>query len=146
MAFQAFYPALIKQDKLRESVVFLNPADGAPQSIDAGHPSRYQDVAPRRDYETESPIDLASFGETVVCRLGDVALARSGDKAASINLGLFVQTAEQYEWFKTFLTKDRMRQLMGDDWADAYFLERVELPKIFAVHFGASSRLMSYVF
>lgn len=33
------------------------------------------------------------------------------------------------------MTKDRTRQLIGKDWHDSYFIERVEFPHIHAVHF-----------
>lgn len=33
------------------------------------------------------------------------------------------------------MTRDRLRDLMGRDWQDSYFIERVEMPRIYAVHF-----------
>lgn len=67
--------------------------------------------------------------------LGDIALGRSGDKGANVNLGLFVQTPEQWEWLRSFMSKERLRQLMGRDWRESYFIERVEMANIYAVHF-----------
>lgn len=40
-----------------------------------------------------------------------------------------------WDWLRSFLTLDRMRVLMGDDWRAGYALERVEFPGIRAVHF-----------
>ena len=67
---------------------------------------------------------LKSLGETVRVRLGDVVLARSGDKGANINIGLFVRKESHYPWLKTFLTRARMQELIGDDWRDEFFIER----------------------
>ncbi|CAI4213075.1 unnamed protein product [Parascedosporium putredinis] len=66
---------------------------------------------------------------------GDIALARSGDKGANVNIGLYVQTDEQWAWFRAFMTRDRIKSLMGRDWLDWYFVERVEMPEMRAVHF-----------
>lgn len=67
-------------------------------------------------------------------RLGDIALARSGDKGANINFGIFVRSAGQWDWFRSFMTRERIRALLGKD-DDGYFIERVEFPKLWAVHF-----------
>lgn len=67
--------------------------------------------------------------------LGDIALGRSGDKGANVNIGLYVHTAVQWDWLRSFLTRNKMKELMGKDWQDSFFIERVEMPEIFAVHF-----------
>jgi hypothetical protein len=53
----------------------------------------------------------------------------------NINCGLFVHTDEEYEWLKSFMTKARMQELIGEDWRPEFWLERVELPGVKAVHF-----------
>jgi hypothetical protein len=63
--------------------------------IQIGPPEKTEKLQPREDYEPTSPVDIASFGETVMAPLGDVALARSGDKGANINIGIFVHTQEE---------------------------------------------------
>jgi hypothetical protein len=55
-----------------------------------------------------------------------------------INAGFFIEseTAETWDWLRSFFTKERMRMLIGDDWnPDMHWLERVELPVVKAVHF-----------
>jgi hypothetical protein len=64
-----------------------------------------------------------------------VALARSGDKGANVNIGLFVHTNDEWDWLRSFLTTDCLQQLMGEDWRPEYFVERVEFPHLKAVHF-----------
>jgi hypothetical protein len=67
--------------------------------------------------------------------LGDIALARSGDKGANANIGIFVHTEEEWEWLRSIMTRAKLQELMGEDWRDWYFIERVEMPKVKAVHF-----------
>ncbi|KAH0831512.1 hypothetical protein FOPE_00480 [Fonsecaea pedrosoi] len=133
--YLAFYPAIYAQDELRESVTILGGSDGKNKTIEAGHPPAYQALQPRDNYDTRNPVDLAAYGPTVEARPGDMVLARSGDKGANINIGLFVRSANHYDWFRTWLTRARMQQLMGGDWRDDFFVERVEFPNILAVHF-----------
>ena len=131
--FLAYYPALVSQQEIDESVTLMSP--GNDKRISVGPPKKTEPLSKRDNYETNSPVSLNSFGSTTSRPLGDIALARSGDKGANVNLGLFVQTAEQWEWFRSFMTRDKLKQLMGKDWKDEYFIERVEFPKIYAVHF-----------
>jgi hypothetical protein len=67
--------------------------------------------------------------------LGDIALARSGDKGANINIGIFVSDSEQWDWLRSFLTTTEMERLMGTDWKDDFWIERIEFPGLRAVHF-----------
>ena len=92
-------------------------------------------LQPRESYETHEPVDLSSFGAITLAPIGDIALARSGDKGANVNLGIFVHTDDEWAWLRTFMTKAQLRHMMGSDWRDWYFLERVEMPQIRAVHF-----------
>lgn len=135
--YLAYYPALYPQDSLCETTTILS-AQGTPEkAIPAGHPSHYEALGPKREnYETTSPISLSTFGPTVPARLGSVVLARSGDKGANINIGLFVRHPSHYPWLQSFLSRSRMAALMGDDWRpNEYFIERVEFPNLWAVHF-----------
>jgi hypothetical protein len=111
-------------------------ADGQIESsTNAGHPPRYETVLPRENYESTSPVELRMFGPTKKARLGDIALARSGDKGSNINIGLFVREEGAWPWFRSFLTTGRMKQLMAKDWSHEFFIERVEFLRIWAVHF-----------
>lgn len=131
--FLAYYPAVIPQSSLSERFVLLNGP--APRSIQAGHPPRYAPLTPRKSYNPSTSLTLASFGPTTLAPLGSIVEARSGDKGANINVGFFVGTVRRFAWLKTFLTIERMKELMGDDWDEKYSVERVEFKKIRAVHF-----------
>jgi len=130
--FLGFYPSLIPQADIEEAITILGDR---PQRIVVGPPKKTEPLAPRNNYETADPAPLASFGPTFSRPLGDIALARSGDKGANVNIGLYVQTDEQWAWFRAFMTRDRIKSLMGRDWQDWYFVERVEMPEMRAVHF-----------
>ncbi|KAK1248916.1 hypothetical protein MKX08_007136 [Trichoderma sp. CBMAI-0020] len=134
--FFAYYPAVVSQDGIKETVTILGETSTEEAlGFPILPPSKTEPLAPRENYETVDPVALESFGPTVNRPLGDLVLARSGDKGGNVNIGLFVESAEQWEWFRSFMTKDRLRSLMRKDWKDWYFLERVEFPNIYAVHF-----------
>ncbi len=134
-AYLAFYPALCSQDSLKEGIAIIS-ADGTDIERHAANaPSKYRKVDCRDNYDTAHPIDIASLGPTRKARLGDVALGRSGDKGANINFGLFVRNAEHYPWLQTFMSRAKLQELMGDDWEEDFFVERMEFPHLNAVHF-----------
>lgn len=142
--FLAYYPALYAQNDLEEAVVLLysttqdsvnGTTNGSRQTIlQAGHPPAYEELERRENYDSLKQ-DLSSFGITRAIKLGDIALARSGDKGSNLNCGIFVETSKQWEWLRVFLSRERLIKLIGDDWREEFHLERVEFPNIFAVHF-----------
>jgi hypothetical protein len=137
--FLTYYPGVIEQAKLQEGVHILDPKatpeDFSVRKFDSGHPSVTESLSMRANYEPTNPVDLSAFGETIYKPLGDVALARSGDKGANVNIGIFVHTDEEYDWLRSLLTTAKMKDLIGDGWEPDYFIERVEFPNLKAVHF-----------
>jgi hypothetical protein len=101
--------------------------------IKAGHPPIYQAFGPRASYEAKDPIKFS--GQTLRVRLGDIVLARSGDKGSNLNIGLFVDSSVRWNWLRSYLTITKMQELVGEDWKPEFSMERVEFPRIFAVHF-----------
>lgn len=134
-SYLAFYPALKSQNDIKEGVALLDKQGNVEEKVEAGHPSLYKKLEPRENYETADPVELQSLGPTTKVRLGDVVLARSGDKGANINIGLFVRKESHYPWLKSFLTRSKMQELMGEDWRPEFFIERCEFPNLLAVHF-----------
>ncbi|KAL4933557.1 acyclic terpene utilization AtuA family protein [Aspergillus undulatus] len=149
--FLAYYPALIAQSDLNEEINLVNP-DGTVTGLDTGHPPSYAPLQPRENYDPDPVVTpmLKSLltGPTKRVRLGDIALARSGDKGGNLNIGFFIPSSlptipearkgnedELTFWLRQYLTISRMRTLLGSDWRDEYFIERVEFPVIGAVHF-----------
>lgn len=135
--FLAYYPALVEQNQLVESVSIINSSLSNIIRQTIQPPPKTEPLGPRDSYDPSNPAPLSSFGSTIDVPLGNIALARSGDKGANINIGLFVPGGdeEKWQWLRSFLTKDRMKQLMGNDWQDWFHIERVEFEEIKAVHF-----------
>ncbi len=83
-----------------------------------GPPKKTEPIGERANFDTQSPVDISSFGETIVAPLGDVAFARSGDKGANVNFGVYVHTQEEWEWLRSVMTRAKMQELMGNTWED----------------------------
>lgn len=151
--YLAFYPALWAQDKLEERVSAVLDREGGGGKVvevEAGHPPAYAPLEKRPSYDAPALSSLtSSLSEadaalldtpTTPLKLGDIILARSGDKGANINLGLFPRSSLTrpdlvYIWVRSFLSISKFRKLLADDWHDGLFLERVEFEGISAVHF-----------
>lgn len=129
--FLAYYPALIAQADISETINFLN-SDGI-ASFNTGHPIRYEPLGARESYD---PNPAEPFtGPTKSLPLGDIALARSGDKGGNLNFGIFPKKQEHWSWLCSYMTISRMQDLLGHDWQEEFYIERVEFPRIQAVHF-----------
>ena len=61
-------------------------------------------------------------------------LGRSGDKASHCNVGLFVRNGDEWDWLRSFLTIDKMKELLGREY-NGKLVERFEIKQIRAVHF-----------
>jgi hypothetical protein len=73
---------------------------------------------------------------TVCCAavpLGRVAGARSGDKGADANIGVWARTDAAYEWLSRFLTVGRFRSLLPE--TDGLAIDRYPLPNLRAINF-----------
>lgn len=132
----AYYPALVKQEDLNEEVHFIEGPDSI-ASFPTGHPTRYEPLQPRESYDHNSPEQGSLQSTTKSIRLGDIALARSGDKGANLNFGLFVTNSKHWSWLRAYMSRQRVRDMMAndDDWDESFLVERVEFPHIHAVHF-----------
>jgi hypothetical protein len=81
-------------------------------------------------YETKDPIDLTSWGPTTVAPLGYIVHARSGDKGSDANVGFFVRNADEWDWLRSTLTIDKVKELLGTDY-EGNPIFRFELPNIY---------------
>ncbi len=90
--------------------------------------------AKQPSYETEDPVDLASFGETENVPLGYVALGRAGDKGSNCNVGFFVREESQWPWLRSLLSTKKFIELMEEEYV-GQTIDRMEFPNLWAVHF-----------
>ncbi|KAF2808386.1 DUF1446-domain-containing protein [Mytilinidion resinicola] len=144
--YLSFYPALYPQRSLKTSVTLLRSPNNKRMTYPTTAPPKTEPLAPRETYDCREPSSLSAFGPTRAVRLGDIALARSGDKGANLNIGVFLPTAlpsslpasarpDAWSWLRSFLSVSKMKELLGEDWREAYYIERVEFAGICAVHF-----------
>ncbi|KAI1161974.1 DUF1446-domain-containing protein [Nemania serpens] len=137
--FLSYFPAIVSQNQIQESISIIGKDGEVGARVVVGPPQITEELAPRENYDAVSPRALSSFGSWKTIPFGDVVLARSGDKGANVNVGFTPRkaydNAEVWEWLRTFLTRDKLREMMGDDWQDWFHIERVEFPNIRAVHF-----------
>ncbi|MGC9670353.1 acyclic terpene utilization AtuA family protein [Planosporangium sp. 12N6] len=65
--------------------------------------------------------------------LGTIAGARSGDKGGDANLGIWGRDQAGFEWLRTFLTVERLRELLPE--TASRDVDRYELPNLRALNF-----------
>lgn len=73
-----------------------------------------------------------SDGEQLI-ELGQLVHARSGDKGANANLGVWCREARLLPWLNAFLTEARLKELMG--LPETMEIERYPLPNLNGIHF-----------
>lgn len=130
--YLAYYPALWHQSDLVERVHLVDPV-GTTHSFSTSKPPKFAEVSERQSYDTKSFTNIDIEHRKI--RLGDVALGRSGDKGANLNFGLFVHTPAEWDWLRSYMSRAKVQELIGDEWKSEFSIERVEFPRIFAVHF-----------
>ena len=128
--FMEIFPSVIPQATLNHQVLIPKQKkvlNIPPPSETADYPTQ------RRSYETSDPVSLDGFGPTIEAPLGSIVHARSGDKANNCNVGFFVRSEDEYPWLQSLLTVQKLKQLLGDDYAGQK-IERVEFQNLLAVH------------
>ncbi|KAH6643289.1 hypothetical protein BKA67DRAFT_665109 [Truncatella angustata] len=150
LPFLGYFPALVRQEEIKEAVNVIGKNNSSIRKFEVGVPIKTEPLQPRDNYETLSPRKLKDFGPTRMLPVGDVLLARSGDKGGNVNVGFtpraYANNDDTWDWMRSFLTRARIKDMMGEDWEDWYHIERVEFPMIRAVHFvvyGALGRGVS---
>lgn len=80
-------------------------------------------------YETKGAVDLDSFGPTTRGPMGWVVGGRSGDKASDANVGFYVRHDDEWDWLRSVLTIDKVKELLEDEYVGGK-IERFEIPGI----------------
>lgn len=127
-----YFPALVPQTLVPLEVNLL---DTGRKFVVEPRPHRLCAVAApqQRSFEPQHVLPVAS--KTVRRPLGDLVFGRSGDKGGNANVGLWVRDAFAWPWLQSFMTSQKMIELLGDDWSDKFAVERSEFPMLWAVHF-----------
>ncbi|MFI5612082.1 acyclic terpene utilization AtuA family protein [Amycolatopsis sp. NPDC051903] len=122
-----YWPGLVRQADLAHRV---HLGDG-----------RVLDIAPPPGTapftgQPETPVstaDPASFGATSSVPFGQVVYARTGDKGANANLGVWARNKDAWPWLAAFLTAERLRDLLGCP--EEVVIERYEQPRLHGISF-----------
>jgi hypothetical protein len=122
--FGVYAPAYVPRDAVVPVVVH---ADGRREEVPFAAPGGAGWSAPVR-----SPYEPVG-GPTERLPLGRVVGARSGDKGGTANLGVWVRDRGAYGWLATFLTVERLAELLPE--TAAYDVTRYELPLLGALNF-----------
>ncbi|KAF2269915.1 DUF1446-domain-containing protein [Lojkania enalia] len=134
-----YFVTLIPQSVCNHQVHLLFPSSvNTPTSIPL--PPSTKEYGPQRSYDTSSPIPLSTFGPTKPAPLGYIVLARSGDKASDANVGFFVRREDEWDWLRSFLTINKVKELLGKDWSGGR-IDRFEMKNLRAVHFLLKNHL-----
>ncbi|KAM0327094.1 hypothetical protein ACHAQA_006221 [Verticillium albo-atrum] len=134
-----YFPALVPQEKIPLAVNFVNSERDAVM-VPARNATTCGEVPAQPNYEPEraasAPMLRKIFPPRMTKRpLGDLVFARSGDKGGNANVGFWVRDQTAWPWLQGFLTSQRLKELLGDDWDEKFCIERCEFSNLWAVHF-----------
>ena len=127
-AFGVYRPATVPAEAVPQYVTFLDGERTVVDPVPAG--AEPSSPAP-------SPAGVAAagrdWGPTVPAPLGRVVGTRSGDKGGNANLGVFARSADAFEWLDSFLTTERVRELLPE--AAPLRVDRHRLANIWSLNF-----------
>jgi hypothetical protein len=108
-----YYVTLLSQSDVQHAVHLPNG-----DSIDIPPPQRTKVWSKKQPSQalTERGVDLKSFGPTEKGPLGWVVHARSGDKGSDCNVGFFVRHRDEWDWLRSLLSVDTVKNLLGDEY------------------------------
>lgn len=107
----SYWPALVPQSiadwrmRLYQGCELLHGEHG-------GWPETAGDMGSDRRVADPDPVDLG--GKTVRSPLMAIALARSGDKGDTCNVGILARSRQAWEWIGATLTPERVKDIYGD--------------------------------
>ena len=123
-AFGIYRPAAVPRSAVTQTVVL----PGGERRVIPDPPVAAAPPAP-----TPAPVEPVLPTATRRAPLGRVCGARSGDKGGNANVGLWTRDDASYAWMCSYLTVDRLRELLGPEAADLT-IERFVLPNLRAVN------------
>lgn len=125
-----YWVSLLPQSLLNQQVHF---SSGNTTNVAAPSVTK---IYPRQQPTTEAPSEAnaKSFGETEMAPLGYIVHGRAGDKGSNCNMGFFVRHEDEWEWLRSFLTTERLIELLDQEYRGQK-IDRFELPSLWAVHF-----------
>ena len=124
-AYGVYRPALVPAELVPQHVVILG---GEQTVVDSVAPQAIVHVVGHA-----GPSAAAPGGPTERMPLGRLFGARSGDKGGNANLGVFARSDEAWAWLDSFLTTDKLCELLPE--TAALSVDRYRLPSIRSLNF-----------
>lgn len=111
--FGVYRPALVDRALVPQYVHVLG---GSTVEVPSDLPDLLHSDLPRTEpvTDTDSHTQAAAGGPTSRVPLGRVVGTRSGDKGGHANLGVFTRSDAAFAWLDSFLTVDRLRELLPE--------------------------------
>ena len=128
--YGVFTPVLVDASTVPHVAVL---ADGTRVEVAPPPASKTAVLEPVPVAELPSASAVVAAAPTVQRPLGSVAMARSGDKGGSANIGVWVSTDDAFAWLADLLTIDRLQALLPE--SAGLPVERHLLPNLRAVNF-----------
>jgi hypothetical protein len=125
-AYGVYWPTLVPAEEVSETIVL---ADGTRRRI----PPAPTGPASTVPIISAQMVADATDGPTARAPIGRVIGARSGDKGGNANVGVWARTDEAFSWLSSFLTVDRLRELLPE--TRGLEVQRHDLPNIRALNF-----------
>ena len=127
-AFGIYRPASVPADLVPASVSILGGDRTVVDSTVVGPAA-----APVGSAGSDPSPATAPGGPVVEAPLGRVVGTRSGDKGGNANLGVFARSPAAFAWLDSFLTTDRLRELLPE--AADLEIDRYRLANILSLNF-----------
>ena len=120
-----YEPARVAASLVPQEIVFLG---GETRSIDSVIPFRENRITPASGASAAVP-----SGATKPAALGTLFGARSGDKGGNGNLGIFARSDEAWAWLDTFLTTEKLAELLPE--VGQFRVDRYRFPALRSLNF-----------
>lgn len=127
-AYGIYWPCLIDRGEVTQTIHVDGVATVVPVDLPAGADSGVLPEEP-----AAPPAGVPASDDPRRAPLGIVAGARSGDKGGNANLGVWGRTDEAYAWLRSWLTVERLVELVPE--LDGHAVRRYELPNIRGLNF-----------
>ncbi len=121
--FGVYWPALVSTEAVDHRVVFEG------QVLDIAHTPGVEQSEASSD---EASVETA-LGPVSRAPLGRICGARSGDKGGNANLGVWAESDAAFDWLRSWLTSERLRQLIPE--ARELTIDRYSLANLRALNF-----------
>jgi hypothetical protein len=123
--FGVYEPARIPAETVPQEVVLLG---GDTTRVESAIPSGTASIQPAAGPKSSPP-----GGPTTLAAIGSVVGTRSGDKGGNANLGVFARSDAGWAWLDSFLSIDRLRELLPE--LAEHPVDRYRLPALRSLNF-----------